>query len=368
MRKRTNTSKKELAIYGIVTLALLSCEAMLTWMLAIDTLSLISFLVGHAAVSAISISLWMWSYTAKRDTKFTAILALLTSTLGVFGTAICFMCQILYLIYSRNAVEFKDWYARLFPEHNDTSTNKLYERLILGRDDFSEKTDVIPFMDVITLGSEEQKRTALDKVVRHFRPEFSPILLKAIDDPSNAIRVQAATIIARLEHSFSQKTSRLLKQLKKSPNNRDLAKNLAKHYDAYAHSGFLMDAAREQLLRNKAIKLYEEYLTKYSEDIDARFYLSKLYMREKKLDEAYTLLKSCVNRKDGHKTVPSNIIWLALECLFHMHRFQELKAVADVYFPLLDPDNPEDFDLLEMIKFWGGGISLPEDEMRLEYE
>lgn len=366
MHKLKNTTNTEFFIYTLIAFMLLVCESMLTYALYIDVFTLAHYLVGHIAVSAIAVCVWLWAFTSHKDAKFPATMALLTPSLAIFGIAICFSCQVLYAVYRRNALDFKEWYARLFPEDSETSTNQLYERLILGRDDFSEKTNIIPFMDVMTLGSEAQKRTALEKIVRHFRPEFSPVLLKAVDDPNNAIRVQAATILARLEHGFSQKTSMLVKQCQKKPKDYALKKRLAKHYDAYAHSGFLMDETREKQLRDRAMVLYEECLKCQPEDEEIQFFLSKLYLEDRRLEEAYALLMRIVRSDDSQKHVPSKVIWVAMECLFHMHRFDELKAVANLYFPKLDPDSPKDFDLLEMVKFWGGGISLPEELMEAE--
>src|SRR5690606_16361494 len=116
----------------------------------------------------------------------------------------------------------------------------------------------LPYMDIITLGTEHQKRIALETIARHFTPELTPVITKALEDPSYQIRVQAATILARLERGFIQIERKLARKIRKHPHSPKTSLfilQLARHYDTYAHAGFVFEKEREQLFRDKAITL-----------------------------------------------------------------------------------------------------------------
>lgn len=338
---------------GISVAILVTCaEAELTWQLTQHTLPLPWFFLGHIGILGLIITWLFWLDKKRYDITHPAMLGLLTCVLGIFGAALCLCYYLLSLVYSKYATPFKEWYALLFPENHYTASNLLYERLLLGKDDFSEKDEVVPFMDVMTLGTEQQKRKALEKIVRHFSPEFAPALLQATDDPSPTIRVQAASILATLEGSFSSTMHRLEKRLEIMPNHTQTLFQLAKHYDLYAHTGFLNDPQHQEALREKAIETYGKYLNLCPHDQDAKLYLATLYIRMGHIETAYRLLKPALLEK----TVSSRLIWRLMECLFHLRRFKELKTLARHFFPQLDPENPDSFALLEMVKLWGGGI------------
>ena len=348
---------------GFSFLAMLG-ETILTMMLYLEKVYFSGFIIGHAAVVSLILAVLLWFYAEHQDIRDIALLALFTALLGIFGSCICFMHNLLFLFYHKYATPFKEWYDSLFPEHKNTASTILYERLLLGKDDFSEKNEVIPFMDIIALGTTQQKRKALEKILRYFTPEFAPALLMATKAPENSIRVQAASILAKLETNFSQAMYSLQKKLKNHPEQPALMLQLAKHYDAYANAGFITDPQHKESLQTSAIEMYERYIRINSFDHHAIFYLARLYMQTGRSEDAYHLLKICMEEAN-----PSpRVIWYSMECLFNLHRLNEIKAIAQKYFPSLDPDNPESFELLEMVKLWGGGIAPVARTEKVFYE
>lgn len=340
-------------------LVIFVCEAVLTYSLFKEWIGLTMVGIGHLAIVLTSSAWPVWLTLREQDAKLPILLVLLTLTMGVFGTGLCIVTILLYIIYSRNSTSFADWYASLFPEEKDGGQSSLYERITLGWEDFSEKTNMVPYMDVITLGTDQQKRVALEKITRHFTSELSPVLIKALDDPSNAIRVQAATVLAKLEQGFAKTASNLEKKIHKTSNSDKAAKlllQLAKHYDTYVCAGFILDKDREQAIRNKAITMYERYVEIEPDDLDARFHLGRLYLKNQNIDKAYPLLKSCIENED--RPSPAKI-WHYLECLYHRRDFDTLKETAGTYFSCLNPDDSESFKVMEMVRLWGGGILEP---------
>ena len=47
-----------------------------------------------------------------------------------------------------------------------------------------------------------QKQMAIAKITQYFQPRFAPLLLQAVQDSNAAVRVQAATGLAKIEHDF----------------------------------------------------------------------------------------------------------------------------------------------------------------------
>lgn len=317
-------------------------------------------MIGHIAVCLGLIS-WPLLATIKgKDLTFPLLLTMLTVTMGIFGAGIFITTLTLYAFYARNSTSFADWYASLFPEDADTGkSQKIYERLVLGWDDFSEKSHSVPYMDIITLGTEQQRRGALDKITRHFTPELAPVLIKALEDPVNSVRIQAATILAKLEQGFSQNAALLEKKIKNTPNNAKSIQailQLAKHYDNFSHAGFILDKDRENALRARAMELYERYLELQPDDKEVYFYLGRLYLKNKNITEAHSLLKACM--EDKARITPA-LIWCYLECLYHKRDFEALKHEAKTYFSYLGQDEAESFKVMEMVRLWGGGILEP---------
>ena len=56
-----------------------------------------------------------------------------------------------------------------------------------------------------------------EEISRYYKREFAPALMKALHDSNNAIRVQAATVIAKLEQEYMSSFMKLSRQLQADP-------------------------------------------------------------------------------------------------------------------------------------------------------
>ena len=90
----------------------------------------------------------------------------------------------------------------------------------MGQEEFGI-SHVEPFNDILSGGSVVQKQLALAKIARYFRPNLAPLLLQAIHDPDAAVRVQAATAMARIERDFMKRRMDLEKKLAGQPHSDD---------------------------------------------------------------------------------------------------------------------------------------------------
>ena len=141
-----------------------------------------------------------------RRSDFSAGMALYVVSLvalGPIGVVGCAVMELVRWISSRSSISFEEWYERLFPRALADRAQALYELIEWRGAKPSRESTVAPFCEVLDQGSVVQKQSVVTLIADHFKPEFSPALQQALNDPEPAIRVQAATAAARIENHFS---------------------------------------------------------------------------------------------------------------------------------------------------------------------
>ncbi len=338
-----------LLVIAILTLAV---DGAVFYALYREEISLTHALLLHLVVSAILL-LWVLKLHKSRhgyDLKSPLLLSVLTLVTGPFGCAIFIIQLLFYLIFRRTSSPFAEWLASLFPEDKHDNSEDLYERLIFGQEDFSDKTSIMPFNDIIALGTEDQKRTVIAKITRHFSSKFAPALVMATQDEQNAIRVQAATAISNIEHEFAQSCISLEKKLAAEPGNHEVELKLAQQYDGYALCG-LIDREREEYFRQKAILHYENYVHS-QDDAIALFALGRQYIRNGEPAKARQVLNACLALQE--KPRPNILMWY-MQSLFETHDFIELNKFSIGTMHLIDGTDSTSYKAVEMLKLWAGG-------------
>lgn len=333
----------------LITLTVVVYEGMYAYMIYKEAINIQYFIYIHAAV-VLGLLGWLGILRIlKGSLRFPSILCLLTAVMGIYGSIMSIAIIFLYAIYRREAISFTQWFNTLFPEDPMNDADRLYERLVHGWDDFTDKHHVTPYLDIMSRGTEDQKRLVLERITYHFRPSFSPILIKALGDPSNAIRVQAATTITKIETNFVTTTQILKEKLAKNPHDTKSLLILAKKLDGYAHSG-LTDQERAKDLCNQAIEIYQRFLTLEPNDAQTKFYLGRLYMRGNHYLEAYNLLKDSLEA-DGFRSV-KKVMWY-LECLFQLKRFREIHELSHkAMHSLVDKDGNLPVKVQQVLRIW----------------
>ncbi|MBL0318250.1 MAG: hypothetical protein IPP74_02945 [Alphaproteobacteria bacterium] len=324
-------------------------------------LNIINFKVAiacHLVVVAFLIGWTMYVSKIQKGRRFSYILLMMITGVGPYGAFTCLLALILYKYYTRTSTNFMDWFANLFPEERTSQSAVIYERLLYGWDDFSEKRGVMSFRDVLVLGSEEQKRNAIAKMTLYFRPEFTEALQLALKDHSNSIRVQAATAIARIEEAFF-KVLMELEKIYAETHNDDVLFKLANHADLYYHCGILDDERKVEILE-KGIHYYSEYLSRHPENKQAQYALGRLFLNKKDYNAAYALLHGCIGITAA---ILPQVFKAFMECLYGMHRFADLHAFARDNASRLDPGNRKSLEILDSMKLWG--VTFPVETLKL---
>lgn len=301
----------------------------------------------HLVVSAVTIVITYAQYKSGLDVSFLALMAITCSVTGVFGAAGSLLCLILYGIFRRASLSFNEWFELIFPPDLTSEPEDVYNEITVGIDENPIHYGVMPFIDVMELGSEPQKHRALSKMTMKFHPRLAPAFHVALQDPSNAIRVQAATSVAKIEGDFMSKLEKIERAREKEPNNVHLQYALAKYYDDYAYTG-LLDAEREILNREKAIDTYKAYLQQDPNSTDAWSAIGRLLFRSEKWDEASEWFRHALDK--GWK-MKNMILWY-LECLYRTGDFQELRRVANEYGRSIIDNEDVPTDVRDAVRLW----------------
>ena len=284
-----------------------------------------------------------------RDARFMLLLGSTTAALGAFGAFGTLLSILLHLWFMQVSQTFAEWFATIFPRRKLSRPEKMFDDLTYGRDQNPMSYSVVPFMDVMEIGSEAQKRKALGRMSEYFEPQFAPAFKKALVDSSNTIRVQAATAVTRIENQFLEELMKITELTRRYPKDANIRLALAEHYDDYAFTGIL-DMEREMVNRTRALEHYREYLEMKPGDINVRIRAGRLMLRLDRAVEAADWFARCL--MDGYSS-DSLIIWY-LESLFLAGRFEELRKNARLHrtrLRALYEDLPQ---LAESVELWAG--------------
>jgi polysaccharide biosynthesis protein PelE len=316
------------ALFYMVAVASLLAEISAVLSLGNDPYGI--FIAAGLHVGAmVLICLWASQAWRRNYDRFGLFLLPLTAAGGPFGAGIALLAAMVYTRCVSDATSPVEWIADLFSRHQDRESDRLHERIELGLDDFESAASVEPFRDILSGGGVLQKQMAIAKIARYFRPVFAPLLLQAARDPNAAVRVQAATALAKIERDFMARYIRLENELRDLPDHDPAKLKLAELYDDYAHAD-LLDENNRQSLRLKAIGIYEACLAQ-EDNSDWRLKLARLYLRDGQPEKTCEWLKPLVESPD----MPRGATLWYMEALFQLKKFGELRQLASYQVPII---------------------------------
>lgn len=336
--------------WGLISVAFLAVfVALVENYLFFSDLIPLKKLALHILVINVCFAVTVFFAYLKWDLRFAIYLTILVASLGSFGAVVCLLTMLFYSIYLDTAESIKDFFAAIFPKTHFSKVELIYERITHGLDNYDPDYTPLPFMDVIEFGTEKQKRLAIEKILRYFRPEFAPSLLKALDDPSNGIRVLAATAVNTLDRHFFERYLELEKAVKNGKTTPSTLLRFANHCDLYAQSQIL-DEGRLRKVKKNAIDAYIGVLKYDSENVNVVANLSRLYVSEEMPELALELLEP---RMTTLKTIPPEISRWYMAALYHLKDYEKLRKFTEDHFEITeDKSTPQ--DIKELILAWSG--------------
>ena len=298
-------------------------------------------------VTVALLTLWTFYLSRRHDFRFSLLLVLGTVVMGPFGAAVGFLAIIVYKLSTSSSVDPLEWMDNFFLPQKISLSERLRERL---DSDLKRSAPAIstPYQDILTNGTILQKQMTIAKITRYFRSQFAPLLLQAARNPEPAVRVQAATALAKINRDFMTRYMRLENELKDIPDSHERRIKLAQLYDDYAFAG-LTDEESRHSMRSKAIKIYEAHVTQ-SNDQGLIVRLARLYLRQDQPEKASQLLGPVAMSGD---TTLATASWY-MEALFCQRRLKELRQFARAYAATHEKQNAFNpiQGLGEMFQIW----------------
>ncbi len=322
--KPASLGKEGLALFCVAASACGVLELMIVSLLR-------SYHFAPAASIYLAVILWqlVWLRYTRHNRQFAMFLLIMTTIAGPFGCGICLLAAIIYGCVVSNAVLPDEWIRSYFFYEEKEASEKIHERITFGLDNLKPAHDIEPLQDILETGTVLQKQMVIAKITRYFCPQFSPFLLQAIQDENPAVRVQAATAMAKIERDFMTQYIALEDALENNPGDYETRLRLAQLYDSYAHAGLIDEESRKSC-REKAISIYENCL-KEQGNSQLRHLLARLYVRHGFYGKAEAILYPEI--ESG--AIPfTGMLWY-MEALFHLKKFKPLRQVAGQYIPML---------------------------------
>jgi polysaccharide biosynthesis protein PelE len=345
--ERVNSSEGILAL--VLALIWTCLHALNTWLVFAQHMPFIYGLLIHLLLTLVIAIVTRTMKSMGGNIRHLFVLSVASGGAGVFGASGSLLSILLTLFYNSFALPFSEWYHSIFPKNDPSHEENLYEMITSGKDEHARTYHVSSFHDIMALGSEAQKRRALSRMTDHFHPSFATAYRLALKDPSNAIRVQAASSITRIENQFSNMLMKVERLEVKYPKDSLVKLGLARFYDGYAFTG-LLDKTREDENRIKALHKYKEYLEMKPDDIDARIEAGRLLLRSGEHGQVISLFNDCINAGYGNDTLR---LWM-LEALYAAGQYGELRRQAPACVGMLGTLKESRPRLARSVEFWGG--------------
>lgn len=243
--------------------------------------------------------------------------------LGPLGVAGACLSAVMRRAFAWRDRPFAEWYASLFPEEPQDRVRALHDRVVQRGHGPRARVTVAPFSDVMALGTLQEKQAAIGLIAARFEPSFAPALRAALNDAEAAIRVQAASAVARIENRFLQRSMAIEERLTAKPDDPAILIEAARHHEAIATAG-LLDEGRARQAAVEAVQLYRRLLSLP----DARQLMedavtgaARMLLLVGEAEKAARLLAPVAARADA----PATLLGLHLEALFRLHRFVDLR-------------------------------------------
>jgi len=353
--RRAVIPKEDLQKIEILSLIFFVLEAAVCFMILMWQIDVRYYFILHAILV---IALLCVLPTRKIEgATYTPFFAITFLFLGPFGALIGLLFCLYYPYRIKKGKTFMEWYEGLFPTEYFEEKFPTYERMLAEQEDYSSKAHLVPFIDIMHSGTEEEKAEAINKILLYFRPSFMPALVLGLNDKNPIIRVRAATAVARLEQEALLRREQLEEVIKRNPQDEEAILALARSEEGYSQTAFVSDAEREEML-HKSISLYKKYLELNPTVANERVRYAWLLFLAKDFEES---------RKEISKAVAEtgidgiNTLRVYLKILFQQGDYQKIRELAAVDYPFLQEQREEEIRLRDILLLWR--LSAFDDEV-----
>lgn len=299
--------------FGVQLLLTLLIEAGLLLGIVFGEISLPWALVSHVAV-CMALGLTLFTPRSPQDAgRWKALLLMSVATLGVVGVVGTLFTWTLKKIFSRFSTPFDEWYYALFPSGVALSGGRAINT---GRGVTIRNGTMT---DLFKVAGMAEKELLLAEIARDYRPAHARCLQLALNDEAASIRTLAASVVARIEKTNTDRWLRMKSVAGKA--NADSWLTLARHLDAYSENG-LLDADRQANVLDAARDAVDRALANQQNQREAIILQGKLLMKQGHNDEAVSLFDSLLAQGEHD----AELLRYREEALFRAHRWSEMSG------------------------------------------
>lgn len=313
--------------------------------LAIFWLPIPPVLTAHAILSLILLAILIYCLKTEQDVRFLLPFCLFIIPLGPPAGAV-FAFALLFHFFDRSYSEtLSSLMSSLFPDVPEDRSDLIYDRIIYHLDDPRPDRIPIPFSDIMMYGNYNQKRMAIEKMLRYFTPEFAEPLKMGLSDESAAIKVQTATALSSIDHQMFDRFMTLKKIHDEDPESIVALREYAEYGAKYALSGIL-ESDRLHMLLEESIPAFRHLIQKRPLDESAHIQLAKLYICNDQHQLASDLLKQLLDRSFVMEASE-----LYLKCLYALKDYSGLYERAFIQSQKTPPGTERESRAF----LWAGG-------------
>jgi hypothetical protein len=175
------------------------------------------------------------------------------------------------------------------------------------------------------LGTVEQKRAVIEKILRYFQPQYADILQNGVKDENNGIRVLSATALIALSKEFLNTAEKLAMEVALDKDNFQLRLKYAMYLAYCGHTQILEEEHQEKVIQ-EALQHYQILASTFSQDESLSIAQATLNLLLKKPQHALDLLKPYLLKQ---KKMQKEINRAAFKAFYQLGLFNEMTALAE---------------------------------------
>lgn len=340
--------KEKLLLFSLFCIAVFAVEIFLAYAGLTAHLRWSIIILFHCLLSLICLAVLEAFAKRQFDIRLPLLLAILVTFLGPVGAGMTLLITCFYFLGKKFLSDpGKALLEVLYPDIEMSKSTYIYNRITYGMEDTEIKKGTASYQDIMSFGSTNQKRNALEKIGRYFRPEFVPALQMALNDTNSSIRVYAGTIFTQLDAKFYNLFQKLEKLIKANPDNPHYMLAYAQHGERYVNSKILAPD-RASKMRNLTVDAYQRCLAFAPHDLQIQLSLARLYLDAQQYDKSLYYVDQLMQTK---KTIPAEAYLILMQIYYAQHQYDKIRQLSHKDISL-EVDDPDTNALKEMMAFW----------------
>jgi len=285
----------------------------------LSNFNIFTFIFWHVALVVFLFAICTIFYNLKYKVNLLLLVLIEVAFLGVFGAFISIIALILSFKESHYVEDFLPALREEVSDKKELNyTHVLHSSNLIQKAILTE-----PLADIMTYGSVGEQITALIRMNRYFKPEFTKFILAGLNSEENTIRVQSAAIITDIE----QKTVMELNKILLVTDYNKKIEILLGFYEKFLNTGFL-NYGRLGTITEKKISLLHDYFTTHERDLRSRIIYSQLLYEFNDIVNAKLILNLAMRKYSDFLSISESLKTMLLSMLYNLGEYEALRKTS----------------------------------------